>query len=601
VKKTARAVWRGREFFFMPLVLLVLALLIFPAGLIKKANLETEDYQNETVAGEVGKKLDLYLTRITPFGFSGALLAAKEGTILLNKGYGLAVRSQSVPNTSQTVFSTGSISKQFTAAAIMKLETMGKLHTEDSISKYFLDVPDDKKGITLHHLLTHTSGVIDALGGDYEKALRDETMKKILDAPLQFEPGERFSYSNLGYSMLAAVIEKVSGETYEEFLNQFLFKPAGMAFTGYRKPDWSSKVVAHWYVGDKDNGIPLEKPYPYWNLLGNGGILSTTEDMYRWHQALLGDKVLPDEAKKKMFTPFLNDYGYGWDVFDTGKGVLIQHDGGSMLGNSAEIRRYIDQEVATILFCNQSYGRQTLMEAVRDKIEMLVFGGKVPMPPPVLTPDPKQLTKFEGTFELPSGGHLEVKQEGQKLIVNTQGQDAACMLFDPENPDPSEFVALNRLSESVFHAVFKDDFKPLEDVLHEKERRADPVRELIQMRLKMHKKRTGKIIQVTARGTLPATFDGQKAAKTTVELRGERGSLFFALYWKDGKNVGVGPSMPPGPMSVPLLPLSDLEFAGYRLDTAANIRLLFLKDETGTITGLAIPGKKDLFASRIKK
>ena len=361
----------------------------------------------EILEGELAKKLDTYLTRITPFGFSGALLAVKDGKVILNKGYGMAIRSENVPNTSETVFSTGSITKQFTAAGIMKLEMMGKLNTEDPITKYFENVPEDKKTITLHNLLTHTSGVIDATGMDFVVAPRDETMTKILDAPLQFKPGEEFSYSNAGFSMLAAVIEKVSGQGYEEFLNKNIFAPAGMNFTGYRMPKWDKKIVAHWYRGEKDNGTPLEKSYPYWNYLGNGGILSTTDDMYRWHRALLEDDVLSAAVKKKMFTPFLNEYGYGWDIIKREMGTLIQHDGGSTLGCSAEFRRYIDAKTVTMVFCNQSYNQQALFDAVRDQIEMLVFGGDVAIPPVVLASQPEKLLKFEGIYKLSTGGRRQ--------------------------------------------------------------------------------------------------------------------------------------------------------------------------------------------------
>lgn len=492
----------------------------------------------ETVEGDLATKLDTYLTRITPFGFSGALLVAKDGRIILNKGYGMAIRSENVPNSSETVFSTGSITKQFTAAGIMKLEMMGKLKTEDPITKYFDDVPEDKKGITLHNLLTHTSGVVDALGPDYVTAPRDETARKTLDAPLRFKPGEQFGYSNAGYSLLAAVIEKVSGQSYEEFMNTNIFVPSGMKFTGYRMPDWDKKVVAHWYRGEKDNGTPLEKNYPQWHLLGNGGILSTTEDMYRWHQALLGDKLLSAEAKKKMYTPFLNEYGYGWDIIEREMGTLIQHDGGSMLGSSAEMRRYIDARAVTMLFCNQSFGQRALFEAVRDKIETLVFGGDVPVPPEVSAPQPAELQKFEGIYKLQTGGHLRAQRKDKTLVISVSGQDAISMLFDPENSDPARYEELNKLSKSVFEAALKGNYEPFGNILMNKERRLKPVRELIEMRLRMYKPRTGDIKTASSRGTLPTTFDGKKAAVTYVELKGEKGSLYFMLYWQ-GKKMWV--------------------------------------------------------------
>ncbi|HEX6385166.1 MAG TPA: serine hydrolase domain-containing protein, partial [Anaerolineae bacterium] len=232
----------------------------------------------ESVAGELGGRLDKYLTRVTPFGFSGALLVASGGEVVLNKGYGLAIRDEDVANTAETVFSLGSITKQFTAAAIVKLEMQGRLSTADFISDYFDGVPDDKSAVTLHHLLTHTAGVINYTGEDYEMAQRDETVQKVLAAPLAFAPGARYQYSNAGYSLLAAVVELVSGQRYEQFLHDHLFRPAGMRFTGYRLPDWDQRVVAHWYTGDNDFGTPLDKPYPSWNLLGNGDMLSTTDD-----------------------------------------------------------------------------------------------------------------------------------------------------------------------------------------------------------------------------------------------------------------------------------------------------------------------------------
>jgi CubicO group peptidase (beta-lactamase class C family) len=584
----------------IPFIILCLVFLTASPALSDGDTAAIAGTTGEIVEGDLAKKLDMYLTRITPFGFSGALLVAKNGKIILNKGYGLAIRAENAPNTSETVFSTGSITKQFTAAGIMKLEMMGKLKTEDPIAKYFDDVPEDKKGITLHHLLTHTSGVVDALGPDYVEAPRDETARKTLDAPLRFEPGEQFGYSNAGYSLLAAVIEKVSNQSYEEFMNTNIFTPAGMKFTGYRMPEWDKKVVAHWYRGERDNGTPLEKNYPQWHLLGNGGILSTTEDMYRWHQALLEDKVLSAEVKKKMFTPFLNEYGYGWDIIQREMGTLIQHDGGSMLGSSSEMRRYIDAKTVTILFCNQSYGQRALFEAVRDKIETLVFGGDVAYPPEFSGLQAEKLEKYEGTYTLETGGQLKAEQKDNMLVISAHGQDAISVLFDPENPDPTRFEELNDLSESIFESALKGDFGPFGNILANKERRLKPVQELIAMRFRMYKPRTGEIKSAEAIGTLPATMDGEKVAVTYVKLTGEKGSMFFMLYWQDKKNVGVAPTPPPGEMSLPFLPLPGTELAGYSIDTATGARIGFKMDNEGTVIGLVIPGNREIMAKKQK-
>ncbi|MFQ6070465.1 MAG: serine hydrolase domain-containing protein [Candidatus Aminicenantales bacterium] len=548
--------------------------------------------ENEVLKDKIAQKLDLYLRRITPFGFSGALLVARKEEIILNKGYGLAVRSENVPNTRDTVFSIGSITKQFTAAGIMKLEMMGKLRTEDPITRFFDHVPPDKKSITLHHLLTHSSGVIGSTGPDYEVVSREEVVRIILRSPLQFQPGDRFFYSNAGYSLLAAVIEKVSGQSYEEFLHQHIFKAAGMNFTGYRIPDWSKKTVAHWYVGDKDNGTPLEKPYPYWHLLGNGGVLSTTEDMYRWHLALLGEKVLSPEAKKKIFTPYINDYGYGWDVLQTERGLLIQHDGGSTLGSSSEMRRYMDAGVVTILFCNQSYGEQTLMEAVRDKIEAIVFGKEVALPPEVSSIEPEELRKFDGIYRFRGGGRIEVRSSGGKLLVRPIGQEAALRLLAPGEDDVSYYKKLNSLSASIFNDFLRGKEKPLEESLFDREHRAERVKDLIRRRIRMYRKRTGEIREARSLISLPAALDGRKAVSTYVELEGQKGSIYFVLYWRGEKNVGVGPSMGPPELTIPFLPVTETEFAGYPIDSARVAKAVFKTMESGEAEAVIISGHK---------
>ncbi|MFH1336718.1 MAG: serine hydrolase domain-containing protein [Candidatus Zixiibacteriota bacterium] len=540
-----------------------------------------------TVREEAAAKLDRYLTRITPFGFSGALMVSKDGKTILNQGYGMAIRSKDIRNTAETVFSTGSITKQFTAAAIMKLKMEGKLNTSDPIGKILDGVPEDKSNITIRHLLTHTSGLVQDVAGDYDTASRDETVKKILAQPLEFKPGERFAYTNVGYTLLAAIIEKVSGKSYEKYLNKKLFQPAGMVSTGYRLPKWDGKVVAHWYVDDTDNSTPLEKPYPYWNLIGNGGILSTTKDMYRWYLALKGDSILSSDAKSELFTPFLNDYAYGWDVLTAKYGSLIQHNGGSMLGNSAEIRWYVDSNAVTILFCNQSYDGVPLIDAVRDKIENILFGGEVALPPGVMEFDSAGLQKFEGDYRLQSGGHLIASEKNKALSVTLQGQDAINLFIYRERAKLYLHSDINDKSTEIFQSALKGDYEPFKEVLTDKEKRFDRVRRLIDERIRNSEDETGLIQQVVILGTLPSSFE-EGAVKTMVELRGERGSIFFRLIWRGHENIGVGPAMSAQTISIPFLPLTLTDFAGYHLGMAKNLRISFNLTNNGSVAGLTI-------------
>lgn len=317
-----------------------------------------------SIKGELGAKLDGQLRSITDKGFSGVLLVAKDGQVVLEQGYGLANREKKITYAPKTVFTVGSITKQFTGAAVLKLEMQGKLQTSDKITKYFKDVPPDKADITLHQLLTHSAGMVNAFGDDYERLPRDEFVKRALASELRYVPGAKHEYSNVGYSILGAVIEVVTDGSYERYLHDSLFKPAGMKETGYVIPKWKSENLAVGYREDGSRwGTPLDhlwdKDGPYWNLRANGGILSTVGDLYRWHLALEGENILSKEAKEKYFAPHIAEqpeavsfYGYGWVNEKTPRGTtLIWHDGGNGFFY-ADFRRYIDEKVVYIVATN---------------------------------------------------------------------------------------------------------------------------------------------------------------------------------------------------------------------------------------------------------
>ena len=317
-----------------------------------------------TVKGEVAAKLDKRFAALAEKDFSGVVLVVKDDEVLLAKGYGFADRAGKVPYTTDTVFDIGSITKPFTASAILRLEMDGKLKVTDPITKFFKDVPDDKKEITLHHLLTHTAGFKHSLGGDYDKISRDDFVKLALASKLRSTPGTSYSYSNVGYSLLGAVIEQVTGGSYEKYLRDSLFEPAGMTKTGYVLPKWGKGELARGYQKDKDWGTPLDRPWaddgPYWHLRANGGLLSTAGDLYRWSVALQGEGILSKEAKAKQFAPHAsegllgggNHYGYGWSIGKTRAGNRVWEHNGSNGVFFADFRIYPEDRLVLILATN---------------------------------------------------------------------------------------------------------------------------------------------------------------------------------------------------------------------------------------------------------
>lgn len=360
---------------------IALSLAVFIVSVTNVAASDQPAIVDGTVRGELAGRLDDHMKKLEAGGFSGVLLVAKDGGVILAKGYGMADRDKKVRATADTVMCVGSVTKQFTGAAILKLEAQGKLKVTDPITRYFKDVPEDKAGITLHQLLTHTAGFGAELGDDYQKIGRDDFIRLALQSKLRSKPGERHRYSNVGYSLLGAVIEVVTGQSYEQYLHDQLFVPAGMMKTGYLLPKWGPNELAHGYQRDgKDWGTMRDKPWdsdgPYWHLRANGGILSTAGDMYRWHLALLGETVLPKSAKDKYFKPHVPEgpvggshYGYGWVIDRTPRGTrVITHNGGNGIF-AADCYRFIDEDV--FLFTASSVAGKSCIAASDDLLRII--------------------------------------------------------------------------------------------------------------------------------------------------------------------------------------------------------------------------------------
>lgn len=241
--------------------------------------------------------------------FNGFLYVEQDGKEIFFHSVGWADRESKRPFTRDTGVEIGSIVKPMSKIALLKLVAAGRIALDDPISKYFSGVPEDKKAITVRLLMEHRSGFKDIFGDDYEPMERDELMKKMLASKLDYAPDSKNQYSNSGYSMLAAIIEKVTGESFEQHLARSVFRPIGLKRTGYVLPGWKPDELMVGYKRDGTRwGSPLDKFWykdgPAWNLRGNGGMISTMPELARWVLAAHTGKLL-DAASYRVFSPAL--------------------------------------------------------------------------------------------------------------------------------------------------------------------------------------------------------------------------------------------------------------------------------------------------------
>jgi CubicO group peptidase (beta-lactamase class C family) len=299
---------------------------------------------------------DVIQSYVTSKQFMGSALISQDGKVLLSKGYGFANLEWDVPNSPTTKFRLGSITKQFTAASILLLEERGKLKVEDPVKKHMADAPVAWDKITIFHLLTHTSGIPSFTGfPDYASteatpATPESLVARFRGKPLEFQPGEKWNYSNSGYVLLGYFIEKISGQSYSEFVQQNIFTPLGMKDSGY---DSNSTVIVHRAAGYAPgaNG-PVNAGFIHMTIpFSAGSLYSTTEDLLRWEQGLFGGKLLSPASLAKMTTPFKQDYALGLAVSTNHGHKVIEH-GGGIEGFNTHLAYYPEDKLVVAVLGN---------------------------------------------------------------------------------------------------------------------------------------------------------------------------------------------------------------------------------------------------------
>jgi CubicO group peptidase (beta-lactamase class C family) len=375
--------------------------------------------------GQDAARLDEVVQAYVPDRFMGSVLVVRDDEVVLDKSYGSANLEWNIPNTPETKFRLGSITKQFTAAAILLLEEQGKLKTSDLLSVHLPNTPEAWKDITIHHLLSHEAGLqnFTSLPWYAENMMKPFTAQATIDVfrdlPLDFAPGSEFRYSNSGFIVLGRLVELVGGVSYADFLRDNIFTPLGMTNSGY---DSTTQVIANRASGytSGPNG-PVNAGYVDMSVPhGAGALYSTTGDLLRWNQGLFGGELLSAESLAKMTTPNLGDYAYGVIVTTTHDAKKVAHNGG-IQGFNTSMAYYPDEKLLVVALSNiNGPGADSIVA----NLDNIMHGETVVLPAErqeiSLTDD--ILQRYVGTYPLTPNFAISVTVEGGQLITQATNQ-----------------------------------------------------------------------------------------------------------------------------------------------------------------------------------
>lgn len=368
--------------------------------------------------------------------FQGTVLVKAKDTVIFQKSFGMANAESNTPFSSRTRFRIGSLTKEFTAAAILQLEEKGKLSLSDSITKYYPEAPAEWAAITVEHLLRHNSGIFNytALDGfDFrKKRTQEEVIATVHDKPLAFTPGTKFSYSNTGYSLLGLIVERVTKTSWRSYMAENVWKPAGLENTGYDRTERISPERAAGYQGDAQrlgNADFIDMSLPH----AAGAIYSTAEDFARWLEALEGGSVISQESLRKMMVPGLAGYGYG-----VGRGRFLgvdyfAHDGG-IHGFTTQFFRFPAERLTVVAFSNL---QGAPVGQIASKL-VETYANRSVAPATVrraATWTTSQLESIAGRYAIPDGGTVEISLEDDGLVMTDSRIGNGIFPLYPMNAD----------------------------------------------------------------------------------------------------------------------------------------------------------------------
>ncbi|MFC0169902.1 serine hydrolase [Pseudoduganella danionis] len=357
--------------------------------------------------------------------FSGAVLVAKGDKILLQKAYGDANREWAIPNSSNTRFRLGSITKQFTAAAILLLQERGKLKLDDQISRHISGLPDSWNTVTIQQLLTHTSGIHSFTDlPEYRNIERfakspEETLAPVRELPLDFPSGSQWNYSNSGYVLLGMLIEKLSNTSYEQFVQQNIFAPLGMKDSGY---DTNAAIIPHRAAGYAATNLKLQNAeFIHMSVpFAAGALYSTTGDLLRWQTALYEGRLLSQSSVQAMTTAVPPGYGFGLMIMDGPEGKRYFHAGG--IEGFSTLSSYRPTEKISVVILSNIENRELMW--IELPLARVSLGQKVILPSErkTISLTHANLDELVGKYATSDGKWTLVRRNASQLSVRSGGQ-----------------------------------------------------------------------------------------------------------------------------------------------------------------------------------
>lgn len=564
----------------------------------------------KNIAPKVSRVLDSYANLGR---FSGSVLVAKDGQVVFSKGYGFANIEFGARNTTETKFDLGSLSKQFTAAAILKLESEGRLSVSDPIIKFLPEYPKPQAElITIHHLLCHTSGIpsLGQRGGIPDPPHRgnavtlEELIALFKGQPLQFKPGEKYRYNNSAYILLVAIIERASGEKFDKYLESKIFSPAGMKDTGRIPADRVAPNVASGYMGYEPEFVKPDYVHPSW-AIGAGGIYSTVEDLFKWDQALYAGKILPPAQTEEFFKAQVSrgrpghDYAYGWFLDDIYGHRAINH-GGTTEGFLSAYYRFAQERLLVVVLSNYMPRLGIdLSDQIADRISAAVFGVKSELPPEIVKLSARELRGFAGEYKFGPDHKLRVELRNGRLISKAEGAEPWTLptylgqiKIDRKNPKIEKALRIVRAF------IEGDDHTILE--LAAPARRTEISKEAITAVKDELREKWGRMISITP---FAITNDGSVRNRITFD----KGEMFMLIEFnKQNEFTGWFYGNRMMPPEVALIPISSTKFYfdGFKYDEGAawgeKTGFLEFKSAGGRITGVALKqGEDQVLGERI--